>query len=306
MSVQLIIEPRTLAMTWEEFAELTPPFSVALNGFVDDGPRIDSKTPRANFNHDESVCQLETRATCSQVLIAVRQDFFLRFRNEEGPCALVFANDCDEDVCTSWFLLNHRHMVEGTLNPLLNWLVGFVDTLDATAGAYPHPKDTPYLRRLAWVFEPYRRFRMSGLIDEKDPIAFREVVAEVEKRILNHINGGVHELSLDLRYERIGGGNGWAMIREIGAQGMTGAFSDGIRAYISVREGEGGVHHYIVGRMSPFTPFDIPTILARLSEAEGPVKIRWGGGYASGRSPRATGSILSPQEVAKIVNETIR
>ena len=156
---------------------------------------------------------------------------------------------------------------------------------------------------LAWIFEPYHAFRNSGAIDRKQASEYVRVVTDVELRILSHVAGKGQSIPLDTRYERIGGGPGWAMIREHGAQGRTGAFGDGIRAYVAVRERGDGKWTYTIGRMSPFVPFDVPALLAALDRAEGSTgPDRWGGGNTIGGSPRVGGSKLTPAEVTKIVD----
>jgi hypothetical protein len=228
MRIELEMRPRDPPQGWEEFCRAAPPFAIALDGYVSDGPRFDPQGPRVNFNHHENVSRLETRATCGQVLMALRQGLYRCFRDPAGPRAHVFVNDCDEDVCTSWFLLRHPHLSEQTVNPLLNRLVAMEEVLDATAGAYPFPADLPSLAELAWVFEPYRRFRLSGELDRKEPAAYAAVVTDVELRIERHLTGRGQQLPLDPRYQRLGGGTEWALIREQGAQARTGVFADRI------------------------------------------------------------------------------
>lgn len=303
MSITLEVRPTVRPLTWAEFCAEAPPYSIALDGYVGAGPRFDPKGPRVCFNHHEDCSRLETRATCAQVLMAIRQGLFRGFRDEDGPRATAFVNDCDEDVCTSWFLLRHGWLAEHTINPRLNRLVHMEDMLDATAGAYPFPADLPALRELAWVFEPYRRFRLSGELDRKDGAAYRGVITDVEHRILSHLNNQGDEIALDVRYERVGGGLEWVMVREHGAQARTGMFADGVYAYVSVRDRPDGSYTYTVGRMSPFIRFNIPDILAALNKAEGLTGgDRWGGGDTIGGSPRVAGSKLPPDEVSRIVN----
>lgn len=295
-------------MTWEQFVAGAPPFSIALDGYVADGPRLDTRGPHACFNHHENVSRLETRATCAQVLMSIRQGLFECFREEGAVRASVFVNDCDEDVCLSWFLLKHGWLAEHVMNPAINKLVGMEDVLDATAGAYPFPVDLPALRELAWVFEPYRRLRLSGELDKKDRASYEAVVTDVEGRIMRHLTHQGGEIQIDTRYDRIGGGRGWAMIRELGAQARTGAFADGIKAYVAVRERPDGRHVYTVGRMSLFIDFfRVPEIISALNEAEGTTgkADRWGGGDTIGGSPRVAGSALDPAQVAVVVNDVV-
>ncbi|MCR4312256.1 MAG: hypothetical protein NUV56_03155 [Candidatus Uhrbacteria bacterium] len=79
MNIRLCIETETNEMLWEDFVRQKPPSSIALDGFVTDGPRFDRAGPWANFNHHEGVPRLETRATCAQVRMALQQGLHQRF-----------------------------------------------------------------------------------------------------------------------------------------------------------------------------------------------------------------------------------
>lgn len=304
MAIELQMRPSDPVLTWEEFCRVSGPYSIAVDGYVGTGPRFDKTGPLANFNHHEEVDRLATRATCAQVLIAIRQGLFDCFTQNGNPHAVIYANDCDEDVCTSWFLFQNSHLAMHTINPLLNRLVSVEELMDATAGAYPLPASTPILQELAWVFEPYRRFRTSGEIDKRDTNAFIGIATDVCNRIMLYITGKGKSIPLDMRYERIGGGSNWVMTREIGPNARTGMFADGIRSYIAARERPNGRWSYSVGRMSQFIDFDVIAILEALSREEGGLE-RWGGGNTIGGSPRASGSRLQPHEVMRIVNTIV-
>ncbi len=305
MSVELCMQPQIPPMGWEDFGLKYPPFSVALDGFVADGPRFAASGPCANFNHHECVDRLATRATCAQVLMAIRQGLFHSFRDVEGPRMIVHVNDCDQDVCLSWFQLKHHYLVEQAMNPTLNRLVSMEDALDTTAGAYPFPFDLPALRELAWVFEPYTQFRLAGGLARRDSESFASIVSDVELRIMAHITGRGKSIPLQTEYERVGGGKGWSMVREIGAQARTAMFADGIRAFVSVRERGGGVYDYVYGRMSVFIPFGITRIFARANEIEHLTTSadRHGGNDIIGGSPRIAGSKISPRDMEHLVDE---
>jgi len=304
MTITLEMRPQDAPREWDVFVAETGPFSIAIDGYVIGGPRFDPVGPRANFNHHEFVDRLATRATCAQVLMALRQGLLRKFRDKDGPRIVVYTNDCDEDVCTTWFLLKNHQISENTMNPVLNRLVHMEDMLDATAGAYPFPADLPTLEALAWIFEPYRRARLNGDLQRRDPVTFTGIVTDVENRIKNHIMGQGEKLHLDARYERVGGNAQWAMIREVGAQAKTGAFADGIYAYVSVRGRAGGRFDYTIGRMSPFINFPVAKFWDALNEADDcqDKPDRWGGGEQVGGSPRVGGSGLTPSQVEEIVN----
>jgi hypothetical protein len=201
---------------------------------------------------------------------------------------------------------------------LLNRLVALEDLLDTTAGSYPFPGDLPALRELAWVYEPYRRFRLSGEIDKKDASSYLGVVSDVEHRIMAYLTNKGSSIDLDTRYERLpGGSGGWAMLREVGAQARLGAVSDGIHAYVAVRERPDKSFTYTLWRMSVFIDFPVPDLLAALNRAE--IEARhegaehsmaaygdfWGGGDTVGGSPRVRGSVLKPDQVAAVVNKVL-
>jgi hypothetical protein len=305
--ITLNLRPTTPPLSWWEFLGGADRFDIAIDGYVTGGPRFDAERCVANFNHHEEVDRLATRATCGQVLMAIRQGLFRTFRDEGGPRAAVFANDCDEDVCTSWYVLKHHAVCGQPMNPLLNRLVMMEDALDATAGAYPFPADLPVLQELAWVFEPYRQFRLSGQLDKRDARAFMGVIEDVEGRIARHLAGHGGQIPLDTRYECIGGGKGWMMVTETGAQARTGMFSDGIRAFVSVRELGHARWAYTVGRLSRFIDFDLECIYTACNaNEESGTDLSgtdlWGGSDTVGGSPRIAGSRIAPDVLVKIID----
>lgn len=304
MNITLHMLPHIPPVPWETFQESYPPFSIAIDGFVRGGPEFDSKGPRLNINHHEDVKRLQTRASCAQALILVRQGLFETFCDERGPRADVYANDCDQDVGTTWTILKYPHLAMPTMNQLLNRLVEVEEKLDTTAGAYPYPSNLPYLREIAWIYSPYTTFRLSGRLAYRNAQEFLEVVENVEHRILLHLAGKGQSIDMDTRYERIGGGNGWVMVKEIGAHARTAMYADGIRAFVSVRDRHDGLFNYTLGRMSEFISwFDIPAMGKRLNELEQCTDDPWGGGDTIHGSPRIRGSALTPKEMEIFVNE---
>ncbi len=302
MSVRIHVCPKDDPMSWEDFVKKTPPFSVALDGYVMDGPRFDPVGPHANYNHHENVDRLATRATCAQVLMAIRLGFFRTFRGKEIH---LWVNDCDEDVCLSVFLLKYGFMAKHPINPLLNRLVNVEEILDTTAGAYPYPDDLPVLQEIAWIFSPYRRFRLSGELDWRDEKSFKGVIDDVDHRIMKYLTGQGEKQDLDTRYERLANGPNFVMVKEIGAEARTGIFADNEHSYISVRERPDGRHTYTVGRMSLYIPFPVKAILEECSKAEPDPTALWGGSNTIGGSHRAMGSGLDLQQVLDISTQEV-
>lgn len=306
MSVQLKMSPETPPLSWDAFCESAPPFAIALDGYVAEGPRYSEDGPHLNLNHHENVDRLATRATCGQVLLCIRQGLFDRFSEDGNPHATVFANDCDEDVCTSFWLLSNSALALPVMNPSINRLVHMVEVLDTTAGAYPFPADLTSIQELEWVFQPYRAFRSSGGLDSRDAERFSGIVTDVGNRIMRFAVGSAETVALDTRYNVLHTAAGWTMLEEVGLQGRIGAFRDGVRAYVIARRREEDDRWaYTVGRISPFIPFDVLKVLAALDAAEGNSAEHWGGGNTIGGSPRSSGSCLPPDEVVKIVNSQV-
>jgi hypothetical protein len=307
--MQLIIRPGT-TVSWRNFVLNKPVHSIALDGFVPEGPRFNLQGPWANFNHHEEVARLETRATCAQVLIALRQGLMTAF---DANRTSLYVNDCDEDVCLSVFLLRNYELATIRMNPLLNRLVFMEDMLDTTGGAYAFSDSLESLQQLLWVFEPYHEFRASGALDRQEADEFLAVIDAVNERISAYIAGSAGRVTPDTRYEVIQRESEFAVVHETGKNGRLGVYRDGINAFVAVRVMSGDRFAYTLARSSQFVPFPIPKLLKALNVAEvhawrGMVEAMpegsWGGSDVIAGSPR-TGSILTPQEVVEVIRETI-
>lgn len=302
MNITFHVEPRAPHMDAAEFRRVSPPYSIALDGYVKGPPWLDEDGPRANYNHHEDVYRPATRATCGQVLVEARTGLFKRFRDENGIRIEGFMRDCDQDVCTSKTLLNNPALTQSVYNPRLNRLVYMEDLYDTTSGAYPFPIDMPVLEQLAWVFQPYTKFKQDGGLDRGNADAYRNVIDDVEQRILRHVNGDGDKIPLHIDYDVIGGGPGWSMVVEHGAQARTAMFSRGIDAFVSARDLGNGRWAYSIGRMAPTIPFDVLGILAMLNEVERCIDICWGGSNTIGGSPFLIGSSIDPQQLQELIN----
>ena len=302
MSVKLLMQPGRPPMSWRRFCQISNPYSIAFASYVNEGPRFDPDGPRMNCNPHEGVDRLATRATCAQTLLAIRQGLFKSFTTDEGELRIdAYFNDCDQDVCVTWFLLNQGCLVSNVMSPALNRLVMMEDMLDSTAGAYPFPTHLPLLQKLAWIFEPYTQFRSSGELYKKDPASYTRVVTDVELRIMRYILDGGGTLPLDTRYEVIGSRKHWTIVREIGAHARTAMFADGINSFISARELPGNAMAYVMGLMSPFIRRPVAKIIAALNDAEQCGEDRWGGSNTIWGSPRVSGSKLPLSDIIRIV-----
>lgn len=311
MIVNLNVDPTIVPMTWKQYCKSYSTHSIAIDGFVIGGPNWQGTNeggPRANFNHHENVDRLATRATCAQVLMAIRHGLFNQFRDSNGSILInIDSNDCDHDVCTTIALLRHSHMVDNAIAPSVNRLVDMVDKLDTTAGAYPFSPDLPFLEELAWIFEPYSIFRLNGGLDNRNGNEYISIINDVENRILSSIVGKGKVIPLDTRYEVLQSGNGWVSVKEIGGNARTAMFHDGIRAYVAPRERNDGGYTVTLGRMSAYVDFDLDALYYNLNKEEGLLDSndKWGGSNTVGGSPRVKGTSLSLEIIYKVINDVI-
>jgi hypothetical protein len=305
MTIDLIVQANVPGISWEVFENTAPKYSVSLDGYVKDGPAYNDEKVLANFNHHDHCDRLATRSTCAQVLMAIRQGMFSKFKDQQGQQLNVFVNDCDEDVCTSWFLLNNNHLVVNAMNPLINRLVSMEDALDATAGAYPFPGELPMLKKMAWVYEPYRNFRLNGLLEKRNDDQFKSVIEDVERRIMAHITDTGKSIPfLDMRYDII---DKFVMVKEVGSHARTGMFGDGIKAYVSVKERSDGKYTYTIGKLSPFIPLDLLKLTAIFNKEDPSSTLddSWGGGNNIMGSPRISGSSINPTDLFNLMKGSL-
>ncbi len=304
MSAELFVRSEVPPLSWDEFRLTHPAGSIALDGYVGEGPVFDPNGPYHNANHHEGVKRLETLSTAQQILMGVKMGLDKAFTRDGVFAPNVYVNDCDQDVCAAWFLLDNIGQTRSA-SPALNRFINVAGTLDATAGAFPYDRDLRILGELAWVFEPYTLFRASGEMAKKDNNQYRSVIQDVESRIQKHLMGNGESAKLDTRYSIVGGGKDWKMIEEVGKDGRVGALTDGIDAYVSVQEIGDDRWRYVIGRRSEFIPFDVESIIDTLNKVEGCTDDKWGGATIIGGSPRVGGSKLAPAEVEKIINQRL-
>jgi hypothetical protein len=136
----------------------------------------------------------------------------------------------------------------------------------------------------------------------------KAILSSVCDRIDAALAGRSGKIELDTRYEKIGGGPGWQMIRERGPYARTKLFSQKIKAYVALVDSRKKAYAYTIGKMSPFVMFPVERIYAALNKAEGLSSPEncWGGSTIIGGSPRQNGSRLAPREVQKVINDCIK
>lgn len=285
----------------EEFVTTYPRYSIALDGYVRGAPFLDVYGPRRNFNHHEEVDRSCMVATCEQARRAVLLGLYDLFQVGGSPEAILWVNDCDQDVClATWILMNPTRASE----PLVRQLTQVEDLLDSSSGTFPLDHALGLFAQVRWVFQPYveQRPRLSLLTAE----AMTAIIEAVHQRIDLFAAGHAGTCSLGGSYRRIGGGDGWWLVQVTVPPAREHLISAGARAAVEVTAQLGDRWTYSLWRRSEYiTWFPIEAILAALNLAEGlaPNALDgWGGASTVGGSPRGKGSQLAPTVVEAIIN----
>jgi hypothetical protein len=303
--INLVVEPRKV-MAWDEFIQTTPPYSIALDGYVRGRSELDPDGPHLNLDHHSGPGRLITRSTCAQVYLAILLGLFEMFQKDGRPYANVYVNDCDQDVCLSyWLLMNPDRTLNLRAQDLIARLIIGEDFLDATAGSFPIDLTRDTVQQSFWIFEPYTVARCSGELRCYAPGQMANLIAAVSERIDLYAEGKARSIEPDTRREVVGGGGGWVLAKEIGPYARAALYQEGARALITFRRGQDGAYTYSIGRMSGFVDFPVDELYGVLNRAEGLLAIddQWGGSTVIGGSPRKSGSRLRPEELEHVVNE---
>jgi hypothetical protein len=303
--INLIVEPGVV-LSWDEFTQTKPPYSIALDGYVNSVSELDFNGPYLNFDHHSGVRRLITRSTCAQVYLAIVLGLFNLFQKDNQPYANIYVNDCDQDVCLSyWLLKNPDKILNLRVQDNIARLIIGEDILDATAGSFPIDLTRDIVKQSFWIFEPYTIARTNGELKNYSSSQLVELIMSVYERINLFTEGKAQRIEVDARYEMVGGGEGWILAKEIGPYARAQLYQEGVQALITFRDNQDGTYTYSIGKISDFIKFPIPELYNVLNQAENLIdpNNQWGGSTIIGGSPRRSGSKLKPEKLENIVND---
>jgi hypothetical protein len=310
MKVALVIWPRQ-SVSWEAFCHQTPPGSIALDGLVVGGPKLDEDSLRANFDHHSGVVRAATMSTARQVYFAIMGGLLEQFA-EAGELR-VYINDPDQDTClATWFLMEHALFLKIGEDARMTALLDVCDRLDITAGAFPMVLDDPVVRQYNWVFSPYCELRKSGMLAMADAAVMRSTVLAVHANLEAYFQGRAEERPFDTRHEllHVSGPYRYWVVDEIGGtEARSVLFSRGLLdRYVSlVARRPDGRFIYTIGRRSQHIPnFPLRELYAALNAAEGlDAATGWNGSDIVGGSSRERGSCLEWQQVCAVIDRCL-
>lgn len=307
--LSLVVLPRK-SISWSEFIDTAPRYSIALDGVVNSGPKYSEMSMHANFDHHVEVVREATMSTSRQVYMAIKGGLMGAFRDPQGGPISVYVNDCDQDTALAyWFLRNHRQF-EGTAgNPAIHALLDLTDKLDITGGCFPLNIDEQLSRRHNWVFAPYADLRKSGALATANESVIASNLDSVCSRITQLMLGKAQETAFDTRHEILyTSPHGYKIVNEIGGTDARGyLFSQGMHSFISlIRQKADTTRVWTVGKQSRYVPqFPVSELYDVYNEAEGLTRENgWNGSDIIGGN--RNGSRLDSSRLAQLTDDYIK
>jgi hypothetical protein len=306
-NIELIVRPRE-TLSWQGFVEKTPRGSIALDGYVLGGPRVDLKTGHYNFDHHDGVVREATMSTAKQVLYAIKGDM-MRYI---GGTVHVYANDCDPDVATAVWLLKNYKLYEGASGQVpINRLIELNDRLDITGGAYPMNLTDEITETHNWVFAPYNDFLVCGDLYKSSASTMEANLEATLGRITELMKGCAKKLPLASEYEVLyDSPMGFKMVHETAGMGARYTlFAKGMNAFINRKAvRDDGTSVWTIGRRSQYIPFPILELYDQYNTKEKLLDSpdRWNGSNIVGGSPRAKGTTLTINQLAECAEDYLR
>ena len=282
---------------FDEFRLTHPPAALALDGYVDGPSRWDWDGPWGTLDHHTGVERLRTGAACEQTSSAVQLGLWDRLGPDAGLD--VHVNDCDADACLAVWLLRHPDRVA---EPPVRTLVGWEGRLDAHGGCALGQVPLRYLPYLAWVFEPYTRWRTDPEADTGAD-AQAAVIDRVGARIDDWADGRAARIDVASEYRVLHCTEHVVAVEERGPFARLTIQGDGRSCFVSVRA-HGGRRVVSIGRVEDDVPLDLLGVWDALNRQEGRPPSdpdRWGGGDLIGGSPRRTGTDLPVDVICAVV-----
>lgn len=286
--------------TWQSFVETTPPGSIALDGYVTNGPAWCESTLHANFDHHTGCVREATMSSAMQVYFAIKGGLCSRIKDIE-----VYVNDIDQDTAMAIWLLRNHHLFEGPASiPSIGRILTINDRFDITGGSFPtNLADDTYYQH-CWVFQPYTEMRKAGEIATASVATMRTLLESIEARLDALLMGKAQLYQPSTKYEILASTEKITVVDEIdGIEARHHLFAAGLikNAYLSIVARRDGRTVYTIGRRSRYVDFDLPSKYPLLNKAE-TIGKGWGGSDIIGGSDRMHASGLTWQQVLEVVS----
>ena len=290
-------------------ARKAPPGTIYLDGAAEGGPFLDVEKAVFNLNHHEDCVRPFTLATCEQAMVVIRKGLDLQSRDWT-----IYANDPDLDtVLAIWVLLNHLRLndIDQEIRRKVLPLVRLEGAIDAHGlemqdlCAFP-----PELQESTFADLEHLRSKEVALKKEGrwNEIDFLEYTAGV-LRAVDALIDSSHHFEGVLEVEELARAEIGEKQLAIVCRGDTGIYEvephlrrlHGKRLGVVILQKD--PRTYTVRQVDPFLPATLESAYERLNLidlAAGNRRSgnRWGGSGEIGGSPRATGTSLTPRQIA--------
>lgn len=295
-----------------QFLAMSPPCSIAGDGFCRDEPWFNLAERKMNANHHAKCMRFATLSATMQIVEFIRHPGWKKvYYDEEGTVFHLFILDNDPDVIGMTHALENVHLIGNAINPMANRYYHVTDIMDRYNGVYPWPEDLKILEQHAWTVEPYFRFRKEGGLDKKprSADAYNGVIDEACERINKHLRGEGGSINLRKQevndYKVLRQGTHWSLVREIGTNPRIRMYNEGIHAMVSVRERTDGRLAATINVFDPCSPFYPPDIIKAWNEEDGlgPNDDRHGGGDTNGGTSYTLGTKMSIERLFQVTEE---
>jgi len=298
-------------------ARKAQPGTIYLDGAAEGGPFLDVEKAIFNLDHHEGCVRSFTLATCEQAFVLIRKGMDLQARDWT-----IHANDPDLDtILAIWLLLNHMRIndVDPEIRDKIVPFVRLQGSIDAHGLEMQELCGFPAELK-ASVFAQLEKWRSKEVALKKEgkwqEIDFLEYTAEVLRAVdaiiySSHHFEGVIEVQEIARVDI--GHNRLAVV----CQGDIGIYEveSQMRRLHGKRLGviilKSGRNTYTLRQVETFLRATLENAYAKLNlidPAAGTRRSgnRWGGSAEIGGSPRATGTALTPRQIADAVGAAYR
>ncbi|MGA8241376.1 MAG: CPBP family intramembrane glutamic endopeptidase [Desulfobacterales bacterium] len=298
-------------------ARKAPPGTIYLDGVAQSEPFLDHEKKIYNLDHHEGCVRTFTLATCEQALVMILKGLDLRDREWQ-----IYANEPDLDtILAIWLIFNHQRISrkEPMYLRFLYALVRLEGVIDALGLELKEFSALPpeHLRRTQRVIDFLRKdeiqLKKDGLWGDVDFLEYTASILHKIDRIIYKSTEftdfkGIKELArVDLTGDRL----------VVVVESDTGIYElephlnnlYGTRLGLVVLQRSPGA--YTLRRMDLFMPGDLEPVYERLNFIDPAVKCRsqnnrWGGSADIGGSPRASGTSLTPSEIAQACRDALQ
>ncbi|UCF91172.1 MAG: hypothetical protein JSW39_23315 [Desulfobacterales bacterium] len=298
-------------------ARKSPPGTIYLDGVAQCEPFMDHEKQVYNLDHHEGCVRTFTLSTCEQALLMIMKGLDLQNRDWK-----IFANEPDLDtILAIWIIFNHLRISrkEPIHRRVLFALVRLEGIIDAQGlelkelSALPPDLLGKIQRIIDYLRNEEVNYKKEGLWEEIDYLDYTASVLHKIDQIIYKSSDfidfrGIEEVArVELTDNRIAA----VVEADLGIYELEPHLNKlyGNRlGLVILRKGH---NTYTLRQMDPFMPRNLDDVYEKLNFIDPAVKCRtqnnkWGGSADIGGSPRATGSQLTPQEIAQACREAMQ